>query len=97
MRGCPRDIIVKAMNCGIVVSEFVLQVALLRSLSGKYPWGRYEPPSPPSYGFNSTTIVLLEEKKTQKKSDQSSEKNSIDRPKYRYIKEGSTQKIHDYY
>ena len=36
-------------------------VALLRSLSGKYPWERYEPPYPPSYGLNSTTTVLLGE------------------------------------
>ena len=34
--------------------------ALLRSLSGKYPWERYEPPYPPSYGLNSTTTVLSE-------------------------------------
>ena len=38
---CPRGVMVKAMDCGIVVSEFVLLVALLRSLSGKYPWERY--------------------------------------------------------
>ena len=36
-------------------------VAILRSLSGKYPWERYEPPYPPSYGLNSTTTVLLGE------------------------------------
>ena len=36
-------------------------VALLRSLSGKYPWERYEPPYPPSYGLNSTTTVPLGE------------------------------------
>ena len=36
-------------------------VALLRSLLGKYPWERYEPPYPPSYGLNSTTTVLLGE------------------------------------
>ena len=36
-------------------------VTLLRSLSGKYPWERYEPPYPPSYGLNSTTTVLLGE------------------------------------
>ena len=35
-------------------------VALLRSLSDKYPWERYEPPYPPSYWLNSTTAVLLE-------------------------------------
>ena len=28
------------------------------SLSGKYPWERYETPYPPSYGLNSTTTVL---------------------------------------
>ena len=28
------------------------------SLSGKYPWERYEAPYPPSYGLNSTTTVL---------------------------------------
>ena len=27
----------------------------------QYPWGRYEPPYPPSYGLNSTTTVLLGE------------------------------------
>ena len=32
---------------------------LLRSLSGKYPWERYEPSYPPGYGLNSTTTVLL--------------------------------------
>ena len=57
-QGCPRGVMAKAMDCGIVVSEFVLQS---RSLSGKYPWERYEPPYPPSYGLNSTTTVLLGE------------------------------------
>ena len=56
-RGCPRGVMVKAIDCGIVVSEFTL----LCSLSGKYPWERYEPPYPPSYGLNSTTTVLLGE------------------------------------
>ena len=41
VRGCPHGVMVKAMNCGIVV-------ALLRSLSGKYPRERYEPPYSPS-------------------------------------------------
>ena len=36
-------------------------VELLRSLSGKYPWERYEPPYLPSYGLNSPTTVLLGE------------------------------------
>ena len=57
MDGCPRGVIVKVIDCGIVVSEF----ELLRSLSGKYPWERYEPHYPPSYGLKSTTTVLLGE------------------------------------
>ena len=36
-------------------------VALLRSLLNKYPWEKYEPPYPHSYGLNSTTTVLLKE------------------------------------
>ena len=46
---------VKAMDCGIVVSEFVLQSRYyvhFRAIRG------YEPPYPPSYGLNSTTTVL---------------------------------------
>ena len=49
-REFPRGVMVKALGCGIVVSEFLL-VAL--SLSGKYPWERYELPYPSSYGLNS--------------------------------------------
>ena len=60
-QGCPCGVMVKVMDCGIVVSEFILKVALSCSLSGKYPWERYEPPYPPSYGSNSTTTVLLGE------------------------------------
>ena len=33
-------------------------VALLRPLSGKYSWERYESSYPPSYGLNSTTTAL---------------------------------------
>ena len=33
-------------------------VTLLRSILGKYPWERYEPTYPPSYGLNCTTTVL---------------------------------------
>ena len=36
-------------------------VALLCSLSGKYPWESYEPPYPPSYRFNNNTTVFLGE------------------------------------
>ena len=35
-------------------------VALLHSLSDKYPWERYEPLYPPSYALNCTTTVFLE-------------------------------------
>ena len=56
--GYLRDVMVKAMDCGIVVPEF--EVALLHSLSDKYPWERYEPPYPASYGLNCTTTVHLE-------------------------------------
>ena len=42
-------------------SEWVrTPVMLLRLLSGKYSYERYEPPYPPSYGLNSTTTVLGE-------------------------------------
>ena len=37
-------------------------VALLCSLSGKYPWERYEPPYPPSYGLNSKLLLNKETK-----------------------------------
>ena len=40
---CPRGAVAKAMDCGIVVSEFELKSRLLRSLSDNYPWERYEP------------------------------------------------------
>ena len=56
---CPHGVMVKALDWGIVVSEFVFQSQLLHSLSGKYPWERYEPPYPSSYGLNRTTTVLL--------------------------------------
>ena len=53
--GYPHGVIGKALDCGIVVSEFVF-----RSLLDKYPWKRDEHSYPPSYGLNSTTTVLLE-------------------------------------
>ena len=56
--GCPRGVMVKAMDCGIVVRVFVLQSSYYVH---KYSWERYEPPYPPSYGLNSTTTVLLGE------------------------------------
>ena len=41
--GCHCGVMVKAMDCRVIVSELT-PVALLRSLLGKYPWERYEPP-----------------------------------------------------
>ena len=58
--GGPHGVMVNAMDCGIVVSEFELQPCYC-SLLDKYPWERYKPPYPPSYGLNSSTIVLLDE------------------------------------
>ena len=55
---CPRGVMVQAMDCRIVVREFVFQSPYYVQLSDKYPWERYEPPYPPSYGLNSTTTVL---------------------------------------
>ena len=61
MGGCPRGVIVKVMNCGIVVCEFELQSCYYIHFQKKYPRKRYESPYPPCYGLNSTTTVLLEE------------------------------------
>ena len=59
--GCPRGVIVKAMDCGIVVNEFVLQsryyVHFRANTLGKGMNSHY----PSSYGLNSTTSVLLGE------------------------------------
>ena len=41
---CPRGVIVKAVDFGIVVSEFVLQSRYYVHFQGKYPWERYKPP-----------------------------------------------------
>ena len=43
----PRGVMVKAMDCGIVNKRVRTPVALLHSLSDKYPWERYEPLIPP--------------------------------------------------
>ena len=46
-----RGVMVKAMNCGIVVREFVLQSHYYFHFRANTPWERYEPPySPSSYG-----------------------------------------------
>ena len=59
--GCPRGVMVKAMNCGIVVSEVELQPCYYVHFRTDTLGERYEPPYPPSYGLNSTSTVLLEE------------------------------------
>ena len=59
--GCPRGVMVIVMDCANRSERVRAPVALLRSLSGKYPWERYEPPYPPSYRLNSTTTVLFGE------------------------------------
>ena len=54
---CHRSVMIKALDCGTVVSEF----ELLHSLSDKYSGGKgMNYPYPPNYELNSTTIVLLE-------------------------------------
>ena len=57
-RGCPHDVMVKALNWGIVVNEFKPQLHYWCSLSDKHPWKWYEPPYPPSYELNSTASAL---------------------------------------
>ena len=55
LRVCPHGVAVKA------IERVRIPVALLRSLSGKYPWESYGPLYPPSYGLDSTTTVLFGE------------------------------------
>ena len=57
-RGCPCGVMVKAMDCGIVVSEFELQSRYYGHFRARE---RYELPYPLSYGLNSTTTVLIGE------------------------------------
>ena len=54
MERCPRGVMVKSMDCRIVISEFES-----KSLSDNYSCERYEPPYPAGYGLNSAFIVLL--------------------------------------
>ena len=61
MRGCPRGVMVKVMDCGIVVSEFVLQSRYYVHFRANTLGKGIEPPYPPSYGLNITTTVLLGE------------------------------------
>ena len=58
--GCPRGVMVKVMDCGIVVSEFELQSRYYVHFRTNTLGEKYQPPYLPSYGLNSTTTVLLE-------------------------------------
>ena len=57
--GCPRGVMVKTMDCGIVVREFVLQLGYYVHFRANTLGKRTNPPYPPSYGLNSTNTVLL--------------------------------------
>ena len=59
--GCPRGVMVKAMACGIVLSEFVFQSRYYVHFRANTLGESYEPLYPTSYGLNSTTTVLLGE------------------------------------
>ena len=48
--GCSLGVMVKAMDCRIVVSEFELQSCYYSSLSGKYPWENMNPLILPAMG-----------------------------------------------
>ena len=56
--GCPCGVMVKAMDCGIVVCEFVLQSRYYVHFRANTLGKGMNPSYPPSYGLNSTTTVL---------------------------------------
>ena len=59
--GCPRGVMVKVMDCGIVIREFVLQSRYYVHFRPNTLGKGMNPLYPPSYGLNSTTTVLLGE------------------------------------
>ena len=61
MERCPCGVMVKAMDCGIVVSEFVLQSRYHIHFRANTLGKGMNLPYPPIYGLNSTTTVLLGE------------------------------------
>ena len=61
MWGCPRDVMVKAMDCGIVVCEFVLQSRYYVHFQANTLGKGMNPLILPAMGLNSTTTVLLGE------------------------------------
>ena len=58
--GCPCGVIVKAMDCRIVESEFELQLRYYIPFRTNTLGKGMNPFYPPSYGLNSTTTVLFE-------------------------------------
>ena len=59
--GCPRGVMVKAMDCGILAREFVLQLCYYVHFQANTLGKGMNPLYPPSYGLNSITTVLLGE------------------------------------
>ena len=55
---CSRGAMVKVLDSRIVVSEFELLVALLRSLSGKYSWESYGAPLSSHHCCSSRMMTL---------------------------------------
>ena len=63
IRCCPCGLMVKAIACDIVVSEFKLQSRhCVQDIFGQIPLGKVWTPYPPSFGLSSTTNVLLEQR-----------------------------------
>ncbi len=58
--GGPCCIMVKVMDCGIVVSEFVLQSRYYVHFQANTLRKGMNSPYPPNYGLNSTITVILE-------------------------------------
>ena len=58
---CPRGVKVKALDCGIVVSEFVFQSGYYVHFQANTLGKGMNPLILPCYGLNSTTTVLLGE------------------------------------
>ena len=59
-RGGPHGVMVKAMDCGIVVCEFVFQSRYYVHFRANTLGKGMNPPNPPSYRLNSTTTVFGE-------------------------------------
>ena len=58
-RECPCSVMIKELDCGIVVSEIEIQSRYIIHFWSNTFGERHEPSYPPSYGLNSTTAVLL--------------------------------------